>query len=185
MLPSRSSAHPARAQASGPRQRPLAGPACLAGPPPRPIRASTRYGGVGSTLAAGPPLRVIVARGPTPPGAIPSGRRPRRKSDVRPPPRPRWRRRVPSQGQASQKSTVNIRLYINLEHICSPGSSDAFLWRTVLGRRGSSVTRPRSGLEARPIARFSVKNGPHTMHTRGFDFECGRDEKRGGYYITG
>jgi len=30
-----------------------------------------------------------------------------------------------------------------------------------------------------------VASGPHTMHTRGFDFECGRDEKRGGYYITG
>jgi len=33
--------------------------------------------------------------------------------------------------------------------------------------------------------RSCAATGPHTMHTRGFDFECGRDEKRGGYYITG
>jgi len=52
----------------------------------------------------------------------------------------------------------NIRLYITLAHICSPGSSDASLWRTVLGRRGSPVKRPGSGLEARPIARFFVTN---------------------------
>jgi len=34
-------------------------------------------------------------------------------------------------------------------------------------------------------ALYPVDWGPHIMHTRGSDFECGRDEKRGGYYITG
>jgi len=51
-----------------------------------------------------------------------------------------------------------IRLYITLAHICSPGSSDESLGRTVLGRRGSSLTRPGSGLEALPIARFFITN---------------------------
>jgi len=60
---------------------------------------------------------------------------------------------------------------------CSPCSSDAFLWRTVLGRRASSLPRPRSGLETSPIARFSVTNwlGVHGRSRRecfNYGFDC-------------
>jgi len=31
----------------------------------------------------------------------------------------------------------------------------------------------------------SMALGPRTMHTHGFDFDCSRDENKGGYYISG